>query len=382
MTVWEEERKHFPLIQGGELYLDCSTSGMIADYSYEAMERVLRSRMEHGMNIEEYFDRWRFMDELREEIGRMVNCKGRQVVYGMSSTQLLNILANGLDWKPGDNVVTTDITYYGDSYLWMAKEGVGVKFAKTEGAYISAEDLLACADGHTRVVCITMVENKFGFRHDLEAIGALCRERGIFFAVDGTQGVNALHVDMQRMNIDFLAVSSYKWMMNEVGAGFACIGEELLPRLAQCQTGWVGTENRRENDCQVLHLSEDAKRFEFGGPNFLGYYGLAETVKRNLRLGGGAIEAYILSMVNEVYDRAERELNRIRIYRNYPKKNRSQVISFVTPPELPVSTEQLQKMGLRCRVFDGHLIRIGFHYCNIPADIDVLFACLRRLENL
>lgn len=384
MTKWEEERAHFPMIQREGLYLDHSTSGMLADYSYEAMERILRERMEKGMNIDDYFARWQFMDELREKIGRMVHCEGRQVVYGMSSTQLMNILVNGLEWKPGDNVVTTDITYYGDSYPWLAKaeEGLKLRFAKTKDAYISAEELLSYADERTRVVCITMVENKFGFRHDLEKIGRLCRERGIIFAVDGTQGVNALYVNMEKMSIDFLAVSSYKWMMNESGAGFACIGDTLLSTLRQCQTGWVGTENRRKNDCQVLKLSPDAKRFEFGGLNFLGYYGLSETIERNLKLGGEEIEAHILSMVDEVYDRAQRELKRIRIYGNFPKGNRAQVITFVTPPKLPVSTEQLQKLGLRCRVFDDHLIRVGFHYMNIPADIDTLFCCLKQLENM
>lgn len=301
----------------------------------------------------------------------------------MSSTHLLNILANGLDFKPGDNVITTDITYPGDSYLWLAQKNRGLecRFAKTDHGYISPETLMSYADEHTRVVCITMVENKFGFRHDVETIGRLCHERGIIFAVDGTQAANVLNIDMEKMHIDFLAMSGYKWFMCPVGIGAACISKELLPKLSQCQTGWVGTENRRKNDCQVLNLSSDAKRFEFGGLNFLGYYALAEVIKHNLSLGAENIESYVMGMVNTVYDRAKKELTEIQLYNDFPVKNRAQVITFTVPEHLHITTESMQAMGLRCRVFDGGLLRVGFHYCNIPSDIDRLFDCLHKVEH-
>lgn len=383
MSIWAEERKHYPLIEkDGAVYLDHSTSGLIADYTYDAMNDVLKQRMENGMDIDEYFDRWRFMDDLRITIGKMFNCDGDQVVYGLSSTHLLNILANGLKWNSEDNVVTTDITYPGDAYIWLNKksEGLEVRFAKTDKAYISAEDLMSYTDEHTRVVCLTMVENKFGFRHDVSTIGKMCKERGIIFAVDGTQAANALYIDMKEMNIDFLAVSSYKWLMGEVGAGFACIEKKLLSKLSQSQVGWVGTENRRANDCHILKLSRDAKRFEYGGVNFLGYYGIAEVIKRNLQIGGKNIEAHIMSMVNEVYRRAP-ELKRLKLYGDFPVSNRAQVITFVSPPEFGATTQLLAKYGIRCRVFDGKLIRVGFHYCNMIQDVEHMFRCLKNFED-
>lgn len=382
MNVWEQERRHFPLLNGDSIYLDHSTSGMVADYSYEAMEKVLRRRVYQGMNIEDYYEHWKFVDHLRGRIGLMFNCDARQVVYGMSSTHLMNIPANGIGLKSGDNVVTTDISYPGDTYLWLNKkaDGVALRFAKTDRGYISAEALMSYADENTRVVCLTIVENKFGFRHDVETIGRLCHEKGILFAVDATQGANVLNIDIKRMHIDFLAASGYKWLMCPVGVGVACIGEELLSKLSQSQVGWVGTEDRRRNDCQVLNLSPDAKRFEYGGLNFLGYYALDEVVERNLKLGGPNIEAYVMSMVDTVYERAKAELRHIRLYNDFPKKNRAQVITFVIPPEWHMDTLDFQQMGLRCRVFDGELLRVGFHYCNIPADIDKLMAVLRELE--
>lgn len=114
----------------------------------------------------------------------------------------------------------------------------------------------------------------------------------------------------------------------------ACIDKALLAKLSQSQVGWVGTENRRRNDCQVLNLSE----------------------------------------------RAKTELKRIRLYNDFPQKNRAQVITLVVPPDLNVTTESMQAMGLRCRVFEGGLLRIGFHYCNVPSDIDRLFECLKKVE--
>jgi len=377
---WEEERKNYPLLNT-EIYLDHATTGLLAEYSYEAMKAYLENRLWKGMNIEEYFQNWTFLDELREDFGTMFHCRAKEIVYGASSSHLFNLFANGIRLSEGDNIVTTDITYPADSYIWLNQEkrGIELRFAKTCEGYISAEELLAYSDEHTKVVCICMVESKSGFRHDLEAIGAYCRQKGILLAVDATQAANVLEIDVQKMQIDFMATSGYKWFQSVVGVGVAYMREQLLAELEQSQVGWVGTKDRRHNDPGRLDLSEEAKRFETGGLNFVGYHGMAQVVGRYRLLGGTEIETYIMSVVDYVYEKAK-ELKRIRIYGDFPRKNRSQIVTFLAPEELGVTTEKLMTLGLRCRCFEGKLIRVGFHYCNTAADADYLLECLKRLE--
>jgi len=386
VNVWEEERKHFPLTNGDSFYLDHSTTGMIPDYSLKVMEEQLEKRFREGMDIDEYhIGKWGYMDALRDKIGQMFNCKGHQVCYGMSSTQLMNILGSGLDFHPGDNVVTTDTGYQGDNFVWlnMADRGVETRFAKTKRGYISNEDLMSYCDEHTRIVCLTIVDNKHGIHFDLDGIGKLCHEKGILLAVDATQGANVFDIDIKRQHISFLASSGYKWFMCPVGIGFACIDEDLLPKLYQSQCGWVGYVNRRKVNNMVLDLTPDARRFEYGGVNFLGFYALGESVERNLRLGSKNIEEYVMSMVDMVYARAPKELKRFKLYNeSLPRINRAQVIALVVPEDMmgKVTTKTMREKGLICRVFDDGILRIGFHYMNTPGDVDKLFDTLKRIE--
>lgn len=384
MTIWERERQHFPLMSGNRIYLDHSTSGMIPDYSFHAMKHQLEKRFTQGMDIEDYHvGLWGFADDLRNRIGQMFHCKGRQVCYGMSSTQMLNILASGLDFKAGDNVVTTDTCYQGDNFVWLnlADQGITTRFAKTSKGYISDEDLMSYCDEHTRVLCLTMVDNKHGIHFDLDRIGQMCFERNIIFAVDATQGANVYDIDVQRQHIDFLAASGYKWLMCPVGVGFACIHEELLARLGQSQCGWVGSVDRRHINNQVLNLTTDARRFEYGGINFLGFFALSESINRNLKLGSKNIENHVMSMVDTVYERAPKELKRFKLYNeNLPMQSRAQVIALVVPPDMNLTTKQAKETGLHCRVFDDGILRVGFHYMNLPSDVDQMFCCLKQIE--
>ena len=383
MNIWEKERQHFPLTTGDSIYLDHSTSGMIPDYAYQAMRKAMDARYEGGLNIEEYYANWAKLDALRDKIGKMFHCEGSQVVYGLSSTHLMNILANGIDLRPGDNVILMDNGYPGDNYVWMNKisQGVEIRFAKTDLGFITAEQILSYADERTKVICMSIVDNKRGFLHDFKTIGKLCRERGILFAADATQAANVIAIDMQEACIDFLATSGYKWMMSPIGVGAACIDVGLLPKLSQSQAGWVGTNNRRYNDSMVLDMSTDARRFEYGGLNFLGYYAFDAAVEHNLSLGAASIEEHVKSMVNAVYERAPKELRQIRLYNEFPEKYRAQVISFLLPKEWNMDTLAFQALGLRCRVFEAEgLLRVGFHYMNLMSDVDRLFACLRQIE--
>ena len=385
MSVWEEERKHYPLTNGDKVYLDHSTTGMIPDYAYQAMMELLTKRFTQGIDIEDYHvGLWGYVDAMRERIGEMFHCKGRQVFYGMSSTQLLNVFASGLDLQPGDNIVTTDTGYQGDNFVWLNMEdrGITTRFAKTTDGYISTEELMSYCDENTKVLCTTIVDNKHGVYFDLDEIGAQCYDRGILLAVDATQGANIFDIDMQRQHISFLASSGYKWFMSPCGVGIACISEELLPKLKQAQCGWVGYVNRRKVNNQVLDLTPDARRFEYGSIDFIGFFGLGEVIEHHLQLGSSNIERYVRGLVDLVYERAPQELRKFKLYNpKLPRVNRAQVIALVVPPEIKITTQSMKDRGIYCRVFEeDRILRVGFHYMNVPSDVDRLFEVLKAIE--
>ena len=100
------------------------------------------------------------------------------------------------------------------------------------------------ADEHTKAMTACFVDAGTGYRHDLKAIGSWCRAHNIPFGVDATQACGAMKLDVQDMQVDFLATSVYKWLQGLQGLGFAYISPKLMPRLKQYEMGWANVSDR------------------------------------------------------------------------------------------------------------------------------------------
>lgn len=381
-NVFEEERKRFKALDKW-VYLDHPTYGLIPQYSLDRMVPYLERRNSEGVSVTEFWNTWNHADDLRRDIAEMIGCDGTEVLYGQSSTQLFNIIANGIALEPGDNIVTTDSVYPADAYVWLNKEaqGIELRYAETGTEGISPEELMNYTDGHTKAVALCMVENKTGWCHDMKRIGELCHQRNILLIADVTQCINVKKINVREMNIDFLTTSIYKWMMGAQGLGFGYIRKELLPLLSQNVCGWVGSVDRSHNNAKQLKLSSDAKRFELGGISFSALLGMEAVVKRYLELGGGAVEERVQTLVQHVYDRAKRDLKKIKLNAELPRENRSGIVIFKIPEGMKITDEMLAARGIRARVMNGTVIRTGFHYINNLNDADRLIDALAEIEN-
>ena len=381
MDKFTNERKNYPPLTKAA-YFDHGTSGLIPEYACSLMCDYLRNRTENGMGINGFWDNWDYADNLRSDIGKMLNCSPNEIAYGQSSTQLYNIFANGIELERGDNVVTAATSYPADAYVWRnkASEGIELRLVETDDGYLSAEALMERTDSRTKAVSVCMVEHLTGMLHDVKRIGNMCGERGIPFVVDATQAVGALKIDMNDLNVDFLTTSGYKWLQSPLGIGFAYINENFLPRLKQSVIGWVGTKNRSKNKAEALDLSENANRFELGGMNFVALRGMGAVIERYNGLGADDIDSYIRSLSGFFYEEAS-AFKKFKIMGGFPSENRSQIVVIKPPEGLIVTDGMLEPYGVSCRCYANGCIRAGFHYCNNQSDIERLIDCLIDIEN-
>src|SRR6202035_2556034 len=117
-----------------------------------------------------------------------------EVAFVENTSTALSFAAQGLDWRPGDNVVSAAGEFPSNAYPWMqlADRGVDYRIAPERGGRIEEDELLSLVDQRTRVVALSWVEYANGFRFDLARIGAFCRQRGVLFVVDAIQGLGGL----------------------------------------------------------------------------------------------------------------------------------------------------------------------------------------------
>jgi cysteine desulfurase / selenocysteine lyase len=172
--------------------------------------------------------------DLRQRIAALINARSVDEIVLMPNTAAgINSAALSLPLRAGDNVLVLDGDYPANIYPWMnlAHRGVLTKFVPSVNGGLDLDVLVARIDSHTRAIAMSTVVFATGFRNDIEAVGRICKERGIFFVVDGIQSLGALPFDVQAANVDFLAAGSQKWLLGPVGTGFLYVRRELLDEL-------------------------------------------------------------------------------------------------------------------------------------------------------
>ncbi len=375
-----EARGKYPVLQK-YAYLDTATTGLISEESFHSMSGFLESRYREGMDIPDYQANWKFADDARVLVAEAINAEEDEVFYADNCSAILNVFSTGVKPSEGSNVITTDLSFPSTPYTWMnqADKGIETRIAKSTGGQIHYETLMDLVDEKTFALSLCAVENTSGFRHDLKRIGTFCRENDIYLAVDATQCIGALEIDVQAMNIDFLAVSSYKWLNNVFGIGFGYVSRELMKKIDQQYAGWVGNKDRFDHSRIHFDLSDSAKRYEMGGLNWIGIHGMKEALKNYLALGKKETENYILDLTRYLYEKVENSRH-IGVVGPFQEANRSGISYIKYPAEWKLNDGILRENGIRAHVASGNEIRVSVHFYNNTSDIDRLFEFLDSYE--
>ncbi|MBN1681336.1 MAG: aminotransferase class V-fold PLP-dependent enzyme [Anaerolineae bacterium] len=226
-------------------------------------------------------------------VAGLINAADPREIVGVASTSTaLNLVAQSIDWQPGDNIVFSAVEFPSNVYPWMVLERRGVECRQVPGIGLTPDALADFADESTRLVAVSALQFWSGHRADLAALGAFCRERGILFVVDAIQAAGHMPVDVQAMQIDILACGGQKSLMSLPGQGF------LYVRDAVCQTlqpGLVGPNAVKE----WLHWlkydltpEDGAQRFMMGTTNITGMAVLVESLRFLRALGLENIDAW------------------------------------------------------------------------------------------
>lgn len=381
------EREHFPVAKK-VAYFDTPTFGLIPDYVHEATMESQNYRYETGDYSFLGIPQYEMIDKSRETYARFLNCKTSDITFGLSASQMFSILSAGLPVNPGDNVVVSDNSFLTIPYAFQCREidGLEIKYAKTFDGGIDTEELCACADANTRIIAVNHVESNTGYRIELEKIGAFCKERGIYLAVDAAQSAGAMMLDMERMNVSFLVGTDYKWLCHYRGFGYAYISPALRKYLIQRSAGWASALERFNPSKMRLELHPHARRYEMGGLHNSGVYCVRLVLEHYMDLGKEDVQNYILDLVEYCYKKADNCPFTSLAYRFAPQ-NRSGIVVLRIPGKYKLSTQRLKERKVIAPVNGGlqftqksqdlyYSVRVGIHYYNNKEDINRLFAAI------
>jgi selenocysteine lyase/cysteine desulfurase len=316
--------------------------------------------------------RWlKVVEEARQRAGQLLNADPLDVAFVKNTSEGIGFVAEGLPWRPGDNVVTAAEEYPSNLYPWLnlAGRGVEVRMVPSRGNRLEIDDLRAAIDDRTRLVSLSFVEFASGFRNDLDAIGGLCRERGILFFVDAIQGLGVLPLDVQRTPIDFLSADGHKWLLGPEGAGIFYVRRELVERLHPVSVGWNSVVGAFDFGHVDFRLKPHAGRWENGTLNVGGVVALGASLGLLLELGIAAIAARVLELTDYLCERAGRA--GIEVFSSRRPGDRSGIVSLVVPGDLRALVRRLKSEGVAVAHRAGRL-RVSPHFYNTPEELDRL----------
>lgn len=311
-------------------------------------------------------------DRLRRSLARLLHVSGETIAITRNTAHGLSLLAQGLDWQEGDNLIIGKGDYPENVHPWraLAERGVELREAPAVDGRITPHAVFSLVDDRTRVISLSHVQHANGFRVDLTAIGRECDRRGIVFAVDAVQSVGALELDLSQLPVDFLAAGACKWLMGPIGAGFCYCRPELLKRLGTPLAGVRSTTHPRDFFSALFDATDEARRIEESSVSPLDIVAFGVAVDLLLEVGPAAVEKRVLSLSRRLAEGLD--AGRLEVVGPWPREHResSGIVSFRRPGSTPTEiVRDLRCAGVVGRIYPD-AVRLSPHFYNTEAEVD------------
>lgn len=315
-------------------------------------------------------------EQVRAAFAALIGARSDEIAFVKNTSEGLSLVAAGLDWSAGDNVIAVDTEYPSNVYPWwgLRRWGVETRMVAPRGGLVHVADLEALADRRTRLVSVSFVDWSSGARNDLAAIGEWCRGREILFCVDGIQGVGAVRLDVERCGIDFLAAGGHKWLLAPEGLGCLYVSRRVVDRLHPVLLGWKSVAGADRYLPYHFDLRSDAAKLEPGSPSVLAVAALGAAIDLLHEAGAEAVEKRLMKW----NDMLAEELNRrsMQILSPWRPEQRSGIVVFRPlrgDPEELCAALNARRMVVRVR---GGGVRVAPHFYNNREDLERLMEAI------
>jgi cysteine desulfurase / selenocysteine lyase len=371
-----------------ELRRECPVTTRWAYFDHAAVapltERARRTLVEWAGNLAENgdvydSDRVRRIEEVRRLAAQLIHADPLDLAFVKNTSEGIGIVAEGLRWRAGDNMVTAEDEYPANLYPWMnlAERGVELRRVPSRDGRLLLDDLRAAMDDRTRLVSLSFVEYASGFRNDLLSLGQMCREKGVLFFVDAIQGLGVFPLDVRQTSIDFLAADGHKWLLGPEGAGLFWIRRELVEQLHPVGVGWNSVLDSRNFGNVAFRLKPHAGRWESGSLNVGGILALGSNLELLLGIGVESLAQRVLYLTDYLCERC-RQLG-LTVYSSRRPEEASGIVSLIVPGDVRGVVRRCRDAGIVVNQRADRL-RVSPHAYNSTEELDRLLELLGALS--
>ena len=315
------------------------------------------------------------LDQGRKVASQLLKCQPEEVAFVGPTSLALSLVASGLKFCKGENILIYFDDYPSNVYPWMAlaEQGVEVRLMNTRGlGVIRPMDVLGQVDKNTKLVAFASCHFISGYRLDIEKIGKGLRDRNILFCVDGIQTVGAFPTTVE--HVDMLAADAHKWLLGPCGAGLLYVRRTVQERLTPPIYGWNNVRCPNYVAQEKIVFRSTAQKYEAGTNNLLGVVGLVSAMEMLLELGVENIARELLRKRARLVPALQSKGYSV-LQADDPPEVSSGIVSFYNPGgDLTELHKKLSDAdiitSLRIDRSGQNYIRLSPHFYNADAELD------------
>jgi len=297
MNMMNTIKHEFPL-RPDLVYLNHAAVGVWPRRTADAVKAFAHENMVQG--AADYPEWMKTERELRGRLARLINAPAHDDIALVKNTsEALSLIAYGLDWQAGDNIVSSNQEFPSNRMVWESLQSQGVQLRLADVAVDDPEAaILSLCDERTRLLTVSSVQFGTGLRMDINRLGRFCRNHGILYCIDAIQSLGALQFDVGACHADFVVADGHKWMLGPEGLALFYSSLAARDALSLLQYGWHMAERAGDFDAIDWTPAAAARRFEPGSPNMLGIHALNASLSLLEEIGMVEVESALLANVN------------------------------------------------------------------------------------
>lgn len=254
----------------------------------------------------QHYTHWiKIENHLRQQLANLIHASSSDEIAILKNTsEGLSIIAQGLPWKAGDNVVIPADEFPSNRIVWqaLAKREVETRLVDISDPLSAEQNLIDAMDRRTRLLSCSSVQYASGLRLNLQHLGEICNQRRIFFCIDAIQSLGAITFDVDTFAADAVVADGHKWLCAPEGTALFYCRREVMDQLQLSQYGWHMVQNPLDFEQTNWQVADTAQRFECGSPNMTGIVALNSSLNILFEVGLENIEQQVLANSRYLFD--------------------------------------------------------------------------------
>ena len=368
--LWASFRRQMPIVERWT-YFDHAAVGPLPAPAADAVRQWCLEACEEGDTV---WPRWnRGVERCRGLAAELLNARSAEIALVPSTTAGIGIVAEGIPWVAGDNVVTLDNEFPSNLYPWLnlASRGVETRRVATQRGRVDPNRLAEACDARTRLIAVSWVGYASGWRLDVAELAQMAHDRGALLMLDAIQGLGVFPLDVADTGVDFLAADGHKWMLGPEGAGIFYCRHDHLELLRPTGVGWRSAVNAFDYTQREFVPRAEASRYEGGTHNVAGFLTLAASLSLLQQVGLASDQWQLAERVLRLAEFAVEQLQQrgARMVFDRVSQHATGIVTFDWPGIAP---EAVRRNWLDAGVVSscrGGGVRIALHGYNTEEEI-------------